>query len=92
MYAFALLNGGNDGTPSVVSIKLSDMGLNSSTGYNITEVFDGTVIGKFLPKDTFTMSIFPTSVFFGKAVPIAPQSKAVKQYPSINNVHKWQLL
>ena len=66
-YAFAALNTGTGGTPSKVSIKLADLGLNNPSGYNITEVFDGKAMGKFQPTDRFNCSVNPTGIFFGKA-------------------------
>jgi alpha-N-acetylgalactosaminidase len=87
MFAFAYLNTGNGGNPSKVSMKLSDFGLTNAAGYNITEVFEGTSMGKFLPTDTFTTMVNPTGIFMGKAVPIASSKD---DFFGLNNVHKWK--
>lgn len=64
--AFALLNL-NTATPTRVSVVLSDLGLLNGSGYNVTEVFDGTYIGLFKPSAKLTVSVNPSGVFFGKA-------------------------
>lgn len=66
-FAFAVLNMGNGGTPNKVSTKLSDLGFNNPSGYNVTEVFDAKPLGVFKPTDYFTCIVNPTGVFFGKA-------------------------
>lgn len=66
-YAFAALNTGSGGTPDKVSIKLSDLGFNNPSGYNVTEVFDGKSYGLFKPSDYFNCIVNPSGVFFGKA-------------------------
>ena len=53
--------------PSVVSVKLSDLGMKNRAGYNIIEVFDGDFLGKKKPSDVLKVSVNPTGVFFGKA-------------------------
>ena len=42
----------------------------AATGYNITEVFDGTYMGHFKPSEHFVTYVNPTGVFFGKATPL----------------------
>lgn len=65
-WAFVIFN--SDGAmPSVVSVKLSDLGMENPAGYNIMEVFDGDFIGKKKPSDVLKVSVNPTGVFFGKA-------------------------
>jgi len=54
--------------PSVVAVKLSDLGMNSTAGYNVTEVFDGVQIGVKKPADVFKVSVNPTGVFFAQAI------------------------
>jgi Alpha galactosidase A C-terminal beta sandwich domain len=66
-WAFALLNKGT-AVPVQVSIKLSDMGLADPSGYNITEVFDGSFIGLMKPNELLKVSVNPTGVLFGRAV------------------------
>jgi len=65
--AFVILNLGAN-VPQKVSAKLSDLGLNNATGYNITEVFDDKFVGTFKPDDALTVVVNPSGVFFGKAV------------------------
>jgi len=65
--AFVILNLGSN-VPQKVSAKLSDLGLNSASGYNVTEVFDDKFIGTFKPNDSLTVVVNPSGVFFGKAV------------------------
>ena len=65
-WAFVLLNSG-DTMPSMVTVKMSDLGMQNPTGYNVTEVFDGISIGVKKPSDVIKVSVNPTGVFFGKA-------------------------
>ena len=53
-----------------VSLKLSDMGLNSTAVYNATEVFTNSPMGQFKITDKLQFSVNPTGVFFGKVTPI----------------------
>jgi hypothetical protein len=57
-------------TPIIVKFVLSDLGLTSATGYNITEVFDGKYMGLFKPSSQLTISVNPSGVFFGQAVAV----------------------
>ena len=43
------------------------MGLTSSEGYNVTELFDGKELGKLLPSQNLTAYVNPTGVFMVKA-------------------------
>lgn len=74
-WAFAFVNTGTS-NPTAVSITLSDLGLKSSGGYTITEVFDDTKMGTFKPSDNFKVYVNPTGVFFGKAVPTSSEKEA----------------
>jgi len=67
--AFALLNFGA-ADPTRVSIKLTDLGLSSSGGYHVNEVFDQQDMGKFMPNATFTTYVNPSGIFLGKADPV----------------------
>ena len=49
---------------------LKDMGMTAPAGYTVTEVFDGTQMGKLHPKDSISLYINPSDVYFGKAVPL----------------------
>jgi len=65
-WAFVLFNS-EGAMPSVVAVKLSDLGLKNPAGYNVTEIFDGVIIGSKKPSDVLQVSVNPTGVFFGKA-------------------------
>ena len=69
-WAFVLLNTGT-AVPAKVSLKVSDLGLVNQSGYNITEVFDGIVIGLKKPSDTLKLSVNPSGVFFAKATKLS---------------------
>jgi len=56
--------------PTQFSITLADMDMKNPGGYNITEVFDGKPAGVFKPTDTFTATVNPGGVFFGRATPL----------------------
>lgn len=61
--------------------------MTAATGYNVTEVFDGTPMGKLHPTDSFSTYVNPTDVFFGKAVPLA--SKNMKKVNLQNMVERF---
>ena len=50
-----------------VSLKLSELGLNSTAAFTVTEVFENSPMGNFKITDAINLSVNPTSVFFGKA-------------------------
>ena len=65
-WAFVIFN--TEGAmPSVVAVKLSDLGMKNPAGYSVMEVFDGVDVGKKKPSDVLRVSVNPTDVFFGKA-------------------------
>lgn len=66
--SFVILNRGT-AVPTKFSIKLSDIGLTNPLGYNVTEVFSDLSMGAFKPSDFLSVSVNPTGVFFGKALP-----------------------
>jgi hypothetical protein len=68
-FAFAILNFGI-ATPSSVTVSFVDIGLNSASGYNVTEVFDNKYIGVFKSSQQLTVSVNPSGVFFAKAIAI----------------------
>ena len=65
--AFAFLNTGY-AVPSVVSIRVADLGLWNPAGYNVTEAFDNIPMGVIKPSSVFKVSVNPTGVFFGIAI------------------------
>lgn len=58
--AIVFLNRRTDGTPTRVSVVLSDTGLVSPFGYKAQELFDGIYFGNFLPNDTLTVVVNPS--------------------------------
>jgi Alpha galactosidase A C-terminal beta sandwich domain len=71
-FAFAFLNLGT-AVPTTVSAILSDFGLHNQSGYNVTEVFDGTYVGLFKPSSPLTVKVNPSGVFFAKAVIVSSE-------------------
>ena len=68
-YALALVNMGN-ATPTKISVILSDFGLPGISGYNVTEVFDGTYLGLFKLSSKLEVYVNPTGVFFAQAIAV----------------------
>lgn len=68
--AIAVLNTGDGGSQTKVSIRCSDLGMTSPGGYNVTEVFTGMPFGLFKPQDSLNVSVVPSGVFFGSAMPL----------------------
>ena len=65
-WAFVLFN--SEGPlPSLVAVKLSDLGMEHPAGYSVMEVFDGSHFGNKKPSDVLKVSVNPTGAFFGKA-------------------------
>ncbi|CAH1777534.1 unnamed protein product [Owenia fusiformis] len=65
--AFAYLYTGTGGTPSHIQDVVTNAGLTSSRGYNVTCAFTGKHIGYFKPTDKFDLHVDPTGVFLGIA-------------------------
>lgn len=61
-YAIATIFTKTIGYPIKISTKLSDIGLRSSRGYNITEVFDDIFQGEFKLNQNYTRRINPTDI------------------------------
>ncbi|KAI9553546.1 hypothetical protein GHT06_021464 [Daphnia sinensis] len=64
--AIAFLNRRTDGTPTRVSIALSDAGLTSTSGYKVQEMFDGLNLGIYHPDNTLTVVVNPSGVVMVK--------------------------
>lgn len=56
------------GYPVHVTMPLFQIGLNSTRGYNITEVFDGSYVGAFKPHQNMTFVVDPSGIYLLKAV------------------------
>ncbi|ESN90205.1 hypothetical protein HELRODRAFT_182702 [Helobdella robusta] len=66
--AFVFLNFGTS-TPTKVSVKLSELGLQGRNGYKIYEVFSNIPFPKiYYLNSTFESNVNPSGVFFGKAI------------------------
>ena len=53
-----------------VKVKMSELGLVSPAGYDVTEVFDGRHLGHYGPTDVFVCDVDPTGVYLLTAVPL----------------------
>ena len=51
-------------------IHLGDIGLTSTNGYNVTDVFDNVNRGQYKPDSPLDVLIDPTSIVILKAVPL----------------------
>lgn len=58
--AVAFLNRRTDGTPTRVSVVLSDIGLAYKDGYQVHELFDGKELGFYKPSDKFAVMVNPS--------------------------------
>ena len=57
------------GGPIKVAMTFADLGLTHRAGYDVTEQFDGTSLGSYMPNDNFTCYVNPTGVYLIKATP-----------------------
>ncbi|XP_076468475.1 alpha-galactosidase A-like [Babylonia areolata] len=69
-YAIAFLNEDDQGRPMPFSIHLADIGLTSTNGYNVTDVFDNLNMGQYKPTSSLDVLVDPTSIVILKAVPL----------------------
>ncbi|KAK7503870.1 hypothetical protein BaRGS_00004993 [Batillaria attramentaria] len=67
-YAIALVNYGTAGGPTRMEVTLSNFGLDSPNGYNVTDAFDGTSVGVLKPEDNFVVYVKPSGVFFAVGI------------------------
>ena len=68
--AIAFLYVREDGGPFLIKYNLTDLGLNSTSEYNITEVFQSKFLGNYKPHQTFSCHVNPTGVYLIKATPL----------------------
>ncbi|XP_071111574.1 alpha-galactosidase A-like isoform X2 [Haliotis cracherodii] len=69
-YAVAFFNPDLGGTPTLVTLTLSQIQLTNQNGYNITDVFDDINIGTYNLTDKFSISINPEGIVLLKIVPL----------------------
>lgn len=60
----------NYGGPLIFSATLESLGLNNTSGYQVTEAFDNKEIGHLLPNDTLKLSVNPTGIQIVLALPL----------------------
>ena len=68
--AIAFLYVREDGGPFIAKYKLTDLGLNSTSGYSIQEVFQSKTLGNYKPQQTFSCHVNPTGVYLIKVTPL----------------------
>lgn len=61
-YAIAFLNRRTDGLPARVKFSTSQLGLNFTAGYRITDAFSGQNFGILKPSDKILLSVNPTGI------------------------------
>ena len=59
-FAIGVLNTHAMGGPIKLWVKIGNLGMNNTHGYEFTDVFSGQNLGILKPKDTFTTRINPT--------------------------------
>ncbi|XP_046546389.1 alpha-N-acetylgalactosaminidase-like [Haliotis rubra] len=69
-YAVAFFNPEFGGTPSLVTLTLSQIELTNQNGYNITDVFDDIQIGTYKLADKLSISANPEGIVLLKIVPL----------------------
>lgn len=67
--AVAFLYTGQSGGPTKAVVTMATLGLNMTSGYDVTEVFDGKDLGHVKPNETFCCYVNPTGVYLIKATP-----------------------
>jgi len=82
-YAIVFFNRRTDGTPSEVSVTLSELGLTSPSGYHVTDVFDEVSYGAVDAKQRFTVDVNPSGVVMVRCDVISPQGGRL---PPLNTV------
>ncbi|XP_069130858.1 alpha-N-acetylgalactosaminidase-like isoform X1 [Argopecten irradians] len=66
-FAFAILNFGDGGPGSQISVKGATLGLVDDHGYNVTDAFTGEFKAAVKPNSYFNLTVVPSGVFLGKA-------------------------
>jgi len=65
-FAIAILNRRTDGTPTVVTVVLRDLGLDSPNGYQVSDLYDYRNLGTFLPDQQLRVNVNPSGVVMVK--------------------------
>ena len=61
--AVTFLNMNNFGNGTPLSIDANSIGMTSSNGYNVTEVFEGKFLGVYKPDSKLNIHVYPMSVY-----------------------------
>lgn len=69
--AIAVVNYLNYGNTLKYTATLQQLNLNNTAGYSITEPFEGVVIGKLVPNETFHLYVNPTGIQIVVATPLS---------------------
>lgn len=80
--AVVVLNRRTDGTPAHVSTTLRDIGLDSSFGYQVKELFDGLNLGVRRPDDLLAFNVNPSGAVMVKCTALS-KKKWVAKYAAI---------
>jgi len=76
--AIVFLNRRTDGTPTHMSTTLKDIGLNSSFGYQVKELFDGVNLGVRRPQDRLSFYVNPSGVIMVKCTALSKKKWTTK--------------
>ena len=61
--AVTFLNTYNFGSGTPVTITAAEVGMVSTMGYNVTEVFEGQFLGTFKPSSELNFRVYPVSCY-----------------------------
>lgn len=61
--AVTFLNTYNFGSGTPVTITAAEVGMVSTMGYNVTEVFEGQFLGTFKPSSELIFRVYPVSCY-----------------------------
>ncbi|XP_042212379.1 alpha-N-acetylgalactosaminidase-like [Homarus americanus] len=71
-YALVVLNQGSDGTPAMVTVKPSSLGLTYPAGYEVVDLYTNVNHGTVLPDGQLTFSVNPSGVVVTKWQVVMP--------------------
>ena len=61
--AVTFLNTYNFGSGTPVAVTAAEVGMVSTVGYNVTEVFEGQFLGTFKPSSELNFRVYPVSCY-----------------------------